>query len=160
MKHEFQGSKCPRRPKSRDEIARNMSAIRSKENRTETALRKSLHANGLRYRKYVSGLIGRPDIIFPKEKVAVFVDGDYWHGRIVRERGISALLSYYTAKQQPYWVGKISRNVARDDKVTETLQSLGWLVLRFWEEDVRKDISTAVLQIQSAVRQRRGERRL
>ncbi len=132
-----------------------MSAIRSRDNRTETQLRHALHRMGLRYRKYSAGLIGRPDIVFPTEKVAVFVDGDYWHGRMVREGGIEALQSYYTHKQQTYWVGKLSRNVTRDDRVTAELQSLGWKVLRFWESDIKRDVSPAARRVAAAVRRRR-----
>jgi DNA mismatch endonuclease (patch repair protein) len=147
----------PYRPKSREEIARNMAAIRSKDNRTEAALRKALYAMGFRYRKYLAGIPGRPDIAFSREKVAVFVDGDYWHGRVVRERGVDVLRSYYTEKQRAYWIDKLSRNVARDDRVNEELRALGWLVVRFWESDIKKDIGTAALQVASVVRDRRGE---
>jgi DNA mismatch endonuclease (patch repair protein) len=145
-----------RRPKHRDEIARNMSAIRSRDNRTESQLRRVLHGMGFRYRKYSPGLIGRPDIVFPTEKVAVFVDGDYWHGRMVREGGIETLHRYYTSKQQTYWVAKLSRNVARDDRVTAELQALGWKVLRFWEGDIKKDVAPAARHIAATVRRRRS----
>lgn len=147
----------PNRPKSRDEIARNMSAIRSHDNRTEVVLRKTLHAMGFRYRKYMAGLPGRPDIVFPRGKVVVFVDGDYWHGRLVRERGIDALRGYYTVEQQPYWIDKLSRNVSRDDRVTAELQSLGWQVLRFWESDIKKDVGRAAHRVASVVRRRRSQ---
>lgn len=146
------------RPKSREEIARNMAAIRSKDNRTEAALRKALYAMGFRYRKYVAGIPGRPDIAFLREKVAVFVDGDYWHGRVIRERGVDALRSYYTEKQRTYWIEKLCRNVARDDRVNEELGAMGWLVLRFWESDIKKNIGNAAVQVASVVRDRRGRR--
>lgn len=146
----------PYRPKSREEIARNMSAIRSRENKTEAALRRALHAMGLRYRKYREGLPGRPDIVFPREKVAIFVDGDYWHGRAVRERGVEYLRSYYTSRQQEYWVNKLTRNIARDDRVTECLREMGWQVLRFWESDIKRDVRPAAKLIASLVRRRRA----
>lgn len=111
---------------------------------------------GFRYRKYSAGLIGRPDIVFPTEKVAVFVDGDYWHGRMVREGGVEALESYYTRKQQTYWVAKLTRNVSRDDRVTAELQALGWKVLRFWESDIKKDVAPAARRVAATVRRRRG----
>jgi DNA mismatch endonuclease (patch repair protein) len=152
-------SEIKRRPKDRDEIARNMSAIRSRDNRTESQLRRALHRMGFRYRKYSAGLIGRPDIVFPTEKVAVFVDGDYWHGRMVREQGVGVLQSYYTRKQQAYWVGKLSRNVARDDRVTTELRALGWKVLRFWEGDIKKDVAPAARRIAVTVRRRREHSR-
>ncbi len=141
-----------RRPKDPGEIARNMSAIRSHDNQTESRLRRALHAMGLRYRKYVPELIGRPDIVFRKEKVAVFVDGDYWHGRMVHEGGVAALESYYTRKQQTYWVAKLTRNVARDDRVTTELRASGWKVLRFWESDIKKDVAPAARRIAATVR--------
>src|SRR4051794_32786568 len=104
----------PKKSKGTAEIARNMSAIRSANNRTEAALRKALHARGLRYRKQSSALIGKPDIVFPSAKVAVFVDGDYWHGRLLREKGLEAVTSYYSERQRDYWVAKLQRNVTRD----------------------------------------------
>jgi DNA mismatch endonuclease, patch repair protein len=75
------------RPKPKDEIARNMSAIRSSGNRTETAPRRELHRRGLRCKKYAAHLPGRPDIVIPTERIAVFVDGAYWHCRILQEKG-------------------------------------------------------------------------
>jgi DNA mismatch endonuclease (patch repair protein) len=135
-----------------------MSAIRSKENRTESVLRRALHAKGLRYRKYLPGVPGKPDVVFSRERIAIFVDGDYWHGRVLREQGLEALQSYYTQKQQEYWLEKLTRNVARDDYVTALLESQGWLVLRFWESEVKKDVTGAVRQVTEAVRLRRANR--
>jgi DNA mismatch endonuclease, patch repair protein len=132
-----------------------MSAIRSRDNKTETALRSALHELGLRYRKHASYVVGKPDIIFPTERIAVFIDGDYWHGRRLREEGVGALHSYYTAKQTPYWVAKMQRNVARDDYVTATLQAEGWHVLRYWESEVRANITLYARRIASIVRRRR-----
>lgn len=133
-----------------------MSAIRSNETRTEVALRKALHARGLRYRKNSAGLVGKPDIIFPSARVAVFVDGDYWHGRRLREDGIEALRRYYSASQQPYWIAKMQRNVARDDFVTAELRGKGWLVLRYWESNVKKDLERAADRITRVVQKRRN----
>jgi len=143
------------RPKSSDEIRRNMSAIRSTGNRAEESLRRLLHSMGYRYRKYAPGIVGKPDIIFPREKVAVFVDGDYWHGRLLRERGLDALREYYTRKQHEYWLAKMQRNVARDDHVNEALRAAGWIVLRFWESDVRKRMPVIVRSVARCVGRRR-----
>jgi DNA mismatch endonuclease, patch repair protein len=132
-----------------------MSAIRSSENRTESALRRALHARGLRYRKYSPALPGKPDVVFSRERIAVFVDGDYWHGRLLRERGVEALRSYYTERQQQYWLPKLARNVARDDYVTGILEAQGWMVLRFWESDLKKDVATAVNAVTAALKSRR-----
>lgn len=143
------------RAKEAGEIRRNMSAIRSRENRTEKELRQTLHRLGFRYRKYSKSVVGKPDIVFPRERVAVFVDGDYWHGRLLREAGPSALESYYTSRQRTYWIPKLERNVRRDDAVTASLRAEGWLVLRYWETDVRKDIAAIALEVAKAVRSRR-----
>jgi len=143
------------RPKSAAEIARNMAAIRSTANLTETALRKAIHRKGFRYRKNVSGVPGRPDLVFPREKVAVFVDGDYWHGRLLRERGLEALESTLRTPTRGYWLAKFQRNVARDDYVTGILKRQGWIVLRFWESDIKRDVLPAARRVAQAVRRRR-----
>src|SRR5215212_10158138 len=92
------------RPKPQAEIHRNMSAIRARENRAEVALRKALHAMGLRYRKYRRDLPGCPDFVFPREKIAVFVDGDYWHGRELVERGRTAFIRSLRMPNRDYWI--------------------------------------------------------
>lgn len=144
------------RPKSADEIARNMSAIRSTENRVESMLRRALHRMGFRYRKYRQDLPGRPDIVFPTEKVAVFVDGDYWHCRILVEQGLPALESQLRTRNKAYWINKFQRRVARDREVTAAMQAQGWTVLRMWESDVKKSFESAVESVASAVRSRRN----
>ena len=140
------------RPKPRDEIARNMSAIRSQNNRTEVALRKVLHRLGLRYRTYYAGLPGKPDIVFPRQRVVVFIDGDYWHGRLLREQGLDAVIARIKSPNLEYWVGKFQRNIARDDSVTEQLQAQQWRVLRFWESDTKKNLEGVAHTITAAVR--------
>lgn len=145
------------RPKSAAETSRNMSAIRSENNKTETALRKALHRRGFRYRKYLSDLPGKPDIVFTKQKVAVFVDGDYWHGRVLREKGLEGLRQQMKTPNRKYWVEKLQRNAERDDFVTATLEANGWLVLRFWESDIKSDLGPAVDEVAAAVQRRRAE---
>src|SRR5262245_57078120 len=125
------------RPKDADEIRRNMSAIRSRDNKTELALRRALHARGLRFRLHVATLYGRPDIIFPREKVAVFVDGDFWHARKLREQGAQALRESIRTPSQAYWLSKFARRIERDDDVTRSLRADGWIVLRYWESEVK-----------------------
>jgi DNA mismatch endonuclease (patch repair protein) len=144
------------RPKTRDEIARNMAAIRSKENKTERELRQLLHRRGLRFRKYRRDLPGNPDIVFPSERVAVFVDGDYWHSRILRERGVEALLLSIKNPNVDYWATKFKRNVSRDDEATLALQRNGWRVLRYWESDVKRNPATFARRVALAVEERRS----
>jgi DNA mismatch endonuclease, patch repair protein len=133
-----------------------MSAIRSTNNLTETALRKRLHAMGLRYRKYVSGLPGRPDIVFTKVKIAVFVDGDYWHGRPIVERGWEQYEKQLKTANRDYWINKMKRNLARDQQVRRSLEENGWFVLRLWESDVKRDLDQAARLIALTIELRRA----
>lgn len=146
------------RPKPRDEIARNMSAIRSVANKTEVALGRRLHALGFRYRKY-GQIYGKPDLVFPTERVAVFVDGDYWHGRLLVERGrraLQAALRRLNPTARQYWMTKFTRRVERDMEVTSALRAEGWRVIRVWESDVKRDLTGAALRVGRAVLQRRS----
>jgi DNA mismatch endonuclease, patch repair protein len=115
-----------------------MSAIRSSGNAVEVMLRKEVHRIGLRYRVYPKNVFGRPDFVFPTGKVAVFVDGDFWHGRVLIEQGLEALRERH--RGSTYWIEKTIRRVERDELVTRTLEEAGWLVLRFWESDVKADV--------------------
>lgn len=142
------------RPKPHDEVARNMSAIRSTGNRTETVLRQRLHALGLRYRVYVKYLPGRPDIVFPGARVAVFIDGDYWHCRVLVERGLDALRACLRTPSRNYWLEKFQKRVVRDREITDELRSMGWYVIRLWESDVKRDVEKAVKKIAATVRRR------
>jgi DNA mismatch endonuclease, patch repair protein len=144
------------RPKSPDEIARNMAAIRSTENKTERALRQALHRLGLRYRKYVTHLPGKPDIVFTSAKTAIFIDGDYWHARLLREKGEAALVSSIKSVNRDYWIRKFRRNVEKDDEATAALLAAGWKVLRYWESDVKRDISGVAISIAQSVRAERS----
>lgn len=142
------------RRRSAGEISRNMSAIRSRDNRTELALRKLLHRKGLRYRLHVNGMPGRPDIVFPRSRVAVFVDGDYWHGRLFHDGGKQALLRYFRRYNRQYWIPKIMATVERDRRATELLEGSGWEVLRFWEGDVRLQLEAVANTIYHCVTRR------
>lgn len=141
-------------PKSSDEIHRNMSAIRSTGGKTEVALRSILHRRGFRFRKNYPKLLGRPDIVFTRARVAVFIDGDYWHARILRERGTEALKVQLKTPNRAYWIEKFTKRVTRDNDVTATLQAEGWIVLRLWESDVRIDLNRAADLISRTVTQR------
>lgn len=147
------------RPKPREEVRRNMSAIRSRDNRVEGALRRALHRMGLRYRKYRHDLPGRPDIVFSRERIAIFVDGDYWHCRVLREEGPKAFyasLKTPTPESRHYWIMKFERRVEIDRGVNDALREAGWLVIRLWESDVKPDIHGAAERLADVIRARRG----
>ncbi|WP_455353547.1 very short patch repair endonuclease [Streptomyces sp. SYSU K217416] len=109
---------------------RNMQAIRSRDTKPEQLVRRLVHARGLRYRvaaKPLPNLRRTADMVFRPAKVAVFVDGCYWHGCPVH---------YVPPKTNPgYWSDKVARNVARDRETVQRLEDAGWTVLRFWEHE-------------------------
>ena len=128
---------------------RNMQAIHSKDTPIELLLRKALWERGVRYRKNYKKLIGKPDIAITKYKIAVFCDSDYWHGYDWENR------TQRIKSNRDYWVPKIERNMARDREVTEALQRDGWLVLRFWEWQIRKHLSECVESVLQAIETRK-----
>ncbi|MFA6522712.1 MAG: very short patch repair endonuclease [Patescibacteria group bacterium] len=122
-------------PEKRSQV---MSRIRSKNTKAELAIRKRLYSLGLRYRVNDRRVIGKPDIVFFKKKIAIFVDGDWWHGR---------QYSKNKTKYNLFWKQKIGRNIVRDRKVNGVLKNEGWKVIRLWEENIEKDIETAITSI-------------
>lgn len=130
-----------------------MSAIRSLDNRTERAVRKRLHALGFRYRKYDEQLPGKPDMIFPASRVAVFIDGDYWHARVLVDGGPAVLRRAIGERPTAnYWIDKFTRRALRDREVTLELRRMGWAVIRVWESEARKDIEGCVQAIAKRIR--------
>jgi DNA mismatch endonuclease (patch repair protein) len=122
-----------------------MSRIRGKHTGPELALRSALWREGLRYRVHVS-LPGKPDLAFPSARVAVFIDGCFWHGCPEHSTRPKA--------NAGFWREKIGGNIARDTRVNEALKSLGWRVLRFWEHDLSRNVQRPVTVIQRAVTRR------
>ncbi|MEA3276443.1 MAG: very short patch repair endonuclease [Pseudomonadota bacterium] len=125
---------------------------RKKDTGAELALRRELWKRGLRYRLHAEHLAGKPDIFFPKRKVAIFVDGDFWHGRdwAARKEKLSK------GANADYWMRKISYNRERDRKNDAQLARTGWLVARFWETDVKKDVGYCADRIASLLADTRG----
>lgn len=128
---------------------RNMQAIRSKDTTIELRMRKALWECGIRYRKNYKKLVGKPDIAITKYKIAVFCDSDYWHGYDWENR------NQRIKSNREYWVPKIERNMERDREVTAALQNEGWLVLRFWEWQIRKHLDECVEAILQAIESRK-----
>ena len=116
-----------------------MSRNRAKDTRPEVRLRKALYHQRLRYRKNYRKLPGTPDIALTRQKIAIFVDGDFWHAR-----GHETHPGEQVTTNKEYWVKHLSRNVGRDREVTDTLTEQGWLVLRFWESDIKRNLEACV----------------
>lgn len=119
----------------------------------EIRLRSALHRLGLRFRLHRADLPGRPDVIFPRGRVAVFVDGDFWHGRDWARRR----LRLAAGANREYWLAKIESNMARDRRQTALLENAGWAVLRLWETDVLRDPERAASEVASRVKARVNE---
>jgi DNA mismatch endonuclease (patch repair protein) len=100
----------------------------------EVQLRRLLHRSGRRFLKNVRSLPGCPDIVFPRAKLVIFCDGDFWHGHDWSRRK----LRLGKGTNSRYWISKIERNMARDADNQVRLECLGWRVLRFWESEIKK----------------------
>lgn len=119
-----------------------MRHVRSKDTTPEKVLRLALWHRGIRYRKNYRKISGTPDIALTRYRIAIFVDGDFWHAR-----GHEANPGEQITSNIDYWKKKLTRNVERDKEVNDMLTEDGWLVLRFWESDIKKDIETCVERI-------------
>ena len=127
---------------TKDQRRKNMQHIRSKNTKAEVMLRRALWNYGIRYRKNYNSLPGTPDIAITKYRIAIFVDGDFWHAR-----GHEAKPGEQIQTNKAFWSKKLKRNVERDKEVNQALLELGWLVLRYWDSDVNKNCDACVEDI-------------
>lgn len=121
-----------------------MSRIRGQNTRPEVLLRRALWSRGLRYRLHYKTPVGKPDIVFPGPRVAVFVDGCFWHGcpdHYVKPR-----------TRDEFWAAKLEGNIDRDRRQTIELETLGWTVIRLWEHEVRAQTEAAANRVEGVVR--------
>ncbi len=135
-------------PASANASAAARGASRKSDTRPEVLLRQALWSAGLRYRKNVVDLPGKPDLVFKGARVIVFCDGDFWHGKDWAERREKLL----SGTNPGYWVGKIERNMERDREHTLRLEMDGWRVLRFWESEVLGECDRVVALVVHAIR--------
>jgi DNA (cytosine-5)-methyltransferase 1 len=146
-------SKAPAK-RSAEEISAIMRKVHGRDTTPELALRRALWTRGLRYRVNATELPGKPDIVLLSARLAIFVDGDYWHGNQFRTRKLAALEDQFRATAtKTYWLGKIRRNMTRDAANTSMLLSQGWSVLRFWESGLRADLEGCVAMVAQVVEQ-------
>ena len=131
--------------KTKEQISHNMQQVKNKDSQIEVLLRKELWSRGLRYRKNVKRIYGKPDIVFIGKKVAVFCDSEFWHGYNWEERKKDF------KSHQEFWIPKIERNMERDAEVTAKLESEGWTVIRFWGNEIKKNTAQCADIIEKAV---------
>lgn len=126
---------------------KNMQKIKSKDTSIEVSLRKALWKKGYRYRKCYEAIPGKPDIVLTKYKIAVFCDGEFFHGKdweVLRPR-------LEKGQNSSYWVNKISRNRERDSEINKKLLFQGWTVIRFWGDDIKKHTDECVRVIEETI---------
>ena len=128
-----------------------MQAVKSKDTKIELLLRKALWRKGHRYRKNYPDVVGKPDIAFPKYKLAVFCDSEFWHGYewATRENDIKS--------NHRFWTNKIESNIKRDRFVNKSLEDSGWKVIRFWENDIYHDLEECVRRVSREIKAQRQE---
>lgn len=124
-----------------------MQCIKSKDTGIELKLRKALWNKGYRYRKNYDMLPGKPDIVLMKYKIAIFCDGEFFHGKdweILKSK-------LEKGNNSQYWISKISKNRVRDDEINKQLLFLGWTVIRFWGRDIVKNVDECVKVIEETI---------
>lgn len=134
--------------KTPEQIHYNMQRVKCKNTGIEILLRKELWSRGIRYRKNVSKVIGKPDIAFLGKKVAVFCDSEFWHGYDWEHQKTEF------KSNQSFWIPKIERNIERDKEVNEALEAEGWVVLRFWGKEIKKDAGRCADLIIAALKEK------
>ena len=128
---------------------KNMQHIKSNNTKIEVLLRKALWKKGYRYRKNVNTIFGKPDIVLPKYKIAIFCDSEFFHGKDWDQLSARIL----KGDNSSYWYSKIQRNINRDMEVDRTLRGEGWKVIRFWGSDIKKNLAECVRTVDEAVQE-------
>lgn len=131
--------------KTKEAVSYNMSRIRGKDTSIEKMLRKQLYASNHRYRKNVSSLPGHPDILLSKYRICIFCDGDFFHGYDLNR------IESQLKENKDYWYQKILKNQQRDRKAEVKLVSLGYVVLRFWEHEIKHQMKDVMNEIEAAI---------
>lgn len=135
-----------------------MRRVKSKNTLIEIKFRNILWNSGFRYRKNCDKILGKPDLVSMKFKIAIFIDGDFWHGNQYKNRGFDSLEEQLeNVSNKNYWINKIKRNVERDRLITDKLQEEGWLVIRIWESQIKQDINKYIIDTLSLINKRKSE---
>jgi DNA mismatch endonuclease (patch repair protein) len=137
-----------------------MRKVKSSDTTPELLLRKALWDEGLRYRICLKTLPGKPDIVLPKHKVAIFIDGDFWHGGQWLRRNLKALEDQFSqSPSRNYWIAKIRKTMQRDSVNTNKILEDGWTTIRLWESKIREDLKGCVAMVMDVVELKREKER-
>lgn len=131
---------------TKEQRSKNMQAVKNKDSKIELLLRNALWEKGIRYRKHYSKLIGKPDIVLTKYRIAIFVDSEFWHGYDWENK------KHEIKSNKEFWINKIENNISRDMYVTNQLKSDGWIVLRFWGKEITDNLEQCLKDIEVAIR--------
>jgi len=110
----------------------------------------------VRFRLHARDVLGKPDLVIRKYRLAVFVDGDFWHGNAWRLRNLPSLEALFPTRTE-WWVAKIRRNMERDAQVTAQLEAGGWRVVRMWESEVLRDPDRAAQRVIAALKSQKAQ---
>ena len=130
---------------TKEQRRKNMQAVKSKGSKIERMLAKELWKRGYRYRKNCTEIFGKPDIVFKSLKIAIFCDSNFWHGKDWQ------IKKHEIKSNRDFWYKKIEKNIERDKIVTTELTKQGWLVLRFWGTDIKKETVQCVNKIEEKI---------
>jgi DNA mismatch endonuclease Vsr len=139
------------------EVSRIMSLVHSRNTHPEQILSRALRRAGIRFRRQSRNLPGKPDFVLKNVQVAVFVDGDFWHGRQWRLRGLGSLAAQFkNCANKEYWLRKVQTNINRDRRVNRQLRNAGWKVIRIWERDLIRRPDYCLRRVANAMECRNG----
>ena len=130
---------------TKEQRRKNMQAIKSSGTKPEITLAKALFARNYRYRKNNKKVFGKPDLTLKKIKLAIFIDGEFWHGKDWETR------KHSLKTNQEYWIPKIERNIKRDQEVNAELLKQGWKILRFWSKEINKNLESCIIHIEKEI---------
>lgn len=133
--------------KTKEQRSINMRKIKNKDSVIEVTLRKALWNEGIRYRKNWKKLPGKPDIVISKYRIAIFCDSEFFHGKDWRK----LKKQLQSSNNSEFWIDKIQRNIKHDREVNKELQDMGWTVLRFWGNDIKKNLDDCVNTIKKII---------
>jgi DNA mismatch endonuclease (patch repair protein) len=134
---------------TKEQRTKNMKAIKSKNTKMEVLLAKSLWAKGIRYRKNDKTVFGKPDLTIKKHKIAIFIDSEYFHGKDWNKE------KYRIKSNREFWWKKIQENQKRDNLVNSYLVDNEWKVLRFWSQEIRKNLNLCIEKIEATIDQQK-----
>ena len=129
---------------------KNMQRIHSKDTQIELLLRRALWKEGIRYRKNYKALPGKPDIAITKYRIAIFCDGEFFHGKDWE----TLQLKLQKSNNSMYWLKKIERNIQRDLEVEKQIKAEDWIVLRFWGKDIKNNLDDCIAVIKETIQER------